>query len=180
MPTESIDYKGHTIELWQDEDAQSPGDMGDSGLFIVGWHKDFHVLPPGFAKRKLALKDMPIEWKKTHWQIPVEAYIHSGVRLYLAGECQIDRQWDVSQCAMAFVEKKFCRTRKKAIEKAKWIIADWNAYLSGDVWGYTIVGTDETCGGCYGHDHCLAEAKQIIDYRVNNLVAKPVPIDFQI
>lgn len=170
---ESIKYKGYTIELWQDEDAQSPNEMGDSGLFLIGFHRDFHIIPKGCK----SLNDLPPEWKKTHWQIPAEAYIHSGVRLYLAGECQIDRQWDVSQCVMVFVEKKYCRYRKKAIERAKELLETWNSYLAGDVWGYTIAGTKESCGGCYGHDYCLNEAKQIID---GLALANPVPPDFQI
>lgn len=36
-------YHGLTVKIYHDEDAQSPEEDGDDGLFLVGYHRDFTV-----------------------------------------------------------------------------------------------------------------------------------------
>uniref|UniRef100_A0A6M3JGW1 Uncharacterized protein n=1 Tax=viral metagenome TaxID=1070528 RepID=A0A6M3JGW1_9ZZZZ len=44
-PIETINYKGYDINIYQDENAESPEEMsgGDEGLFLVGYHRDFTI-----------------------------------------------------------------------------------------------------------------------------------------
>lgn len=154
-------------EIIQDENADSPSDSGDTSLFLVGNHRDFYVPEPG---EKTITSDPAIliePYKKTHWILPLEAYIHSGVHLSLSREGNYpDRRWDVSQLGFVFVEKKYWGLQKSARKAALSLIESWNQYLSGDVWGYVITDDDgnevESCWGFYGHDYCEAEAKSAL------------------
>ncbi len=72
------------MRIEQDSDVESPKDMHDESLFLVADHRDFFV-PPGKDWR-FDVQSVIDEHKKTHWVFLLEAYIHSGVVLALAGE----------------------------------------------------------------------------------------------
>lgn len=38
-----IKYRGYKINIYRDNDCQSPDEWGDDGLFLVGYHRDFSV-----------------------------------------------------------------------------------------------------------------------------------------
>ena len=42
-PVYEENYKGLKIKIYQDEDARSPDEDGDDGLFLVGYHSNFTV-----------------------------------------------------------------------------------------------------------------------------------------
>jgi hypothetical protein len=160
-----IKYRGREIEIRQDEDAQSPADFGDTGLFLVANHRQCYIPEPGEKRIPDDTAELLARYKKTHWIFPLEAYIHSGVRLALSHEGSFpDRQWDVSQLGFVFVSKKEWRLSKKARAAALALIAEWNQYLSGDVWGY-VVG-DDSCWGFYGREYCEQEAKSVVDCQI--------------
>ena len=127
------------VRIEYDTNPQSPSEWGDDGLFIVANHRDFYVPEPG-QKRVPSDPDEVVEnWKKTHWIFPLEAYIHSGVHLSFGQEGGYpDRRWDVSQLGFVFASKKEWRLSKKAREAAASKIAEWNRYLSGQIYGYVV------------------------------------------
>lgn len=150
----------------QDEDAQSPQDFGDDGLFLVADHRDFFV-PPSKDERNFDVQTVIDDHKDTHHVFLLEAYIHSGVRLALAGEGNFpDRQWDVSLLGAVFASKSEWRTRAKARKAAEQHIETWNQYLSGDVWGVIIEDEEgnhlDSCWGFYGHDYAKEEAARMV------------------
>lgn len=165
-----------SVRLESDNDAQAPSEEQDRGLFIVAGHRDFYVPAPGEKRVRADFAEYVSEYKATHWIIPVEAYIHSGVALYLSGGCSIDRNWDVSQVGAVFASKKEWRLRKSALKAAKGLIEYWNQYLSGDVWGYVIVehehdGEDgkivdahaESCWGFFGREYAEKQAREALE-----------------
>lgn len=177
---EKIDYKGYTIEIQQDDDAQSPAECSDTGLFLVSGHRDFYVMPPGEKSRSLSWAEIESQYAGTHWIFPIEAYIHSGVRLAFSRTGNFpDRQWDVSQVGAIFVAKKEYRLSKSARKVADSLLESWNTYLSGDVWGYVVTspdGKEDSCWGFYGHEYCLTEAKSLVDSTIKHdtqLAAQP-------
>lgn len=111
--------------------------------------------------------EWPGELAKGYYTFPLEAYIHSGVKLYLSGGCAVDRAWDVSQLGLVFVARSEWKTRAKAEKAARGLIETWNQYLSGDV--YIIVREDydskkqhinyDCVGGYYGYDYALKAAQ---------------------
>jgi hypothetical protein len=164
-------YKGKTIRIEQDEDARSPQEDGDDALCLIGDHRQFYVGPPGTTRngkgRNFDVQEEIESRKETHHVFMLEAYIHSGVVLALAREGNFpDRQWDVSLLGAVFVSKTEWPDAQKAREAALSLVSVWNQYLSGDVWGFTIEDSDESCWGFYGEDYCLSEAKSIVDYIV--------------
>lgn len=160
------------LRIEQDTDAQSPSEWQNKDLFLVANHRDFFV-PPSKAERNFDVQDTIESHKKTHHVFLLEAYIHSGVVLSLAGEGNFpDRQWDVSTLGAVFAEKASWRTRKQARQAALSLVKEWNMYLSGDVWGY-IVETDEgqhldSCWGFYGHEYAEKEGKAALAHCEKN------------
>lgn len=162
-----ITYKGHTIKIIQDENAESPQSWGDGNLFLVANHRQFYVAEPGAKRVPEDPQELVERYGKTHWIFPLEAYIHSGVRLAFGHEGNFpDRRWDVSQLGFVFVAKSEWRLSRKAREAAATLIKTWNDYLSGDVWGYQIDEDGDSCWGFYGYDYCLQEARSSVDYMV--------------
>jgi hypothetical protein len=150
--------------LVQDSDPQSPEDNEDNELFLVGYHRDFtvdrsrtrynketqrnEVIDTGITKdtaRMIVnggkdengeLNEEAANYIKDYHIFGLEAYIHSGVVLALSHEGNFcDRQWDVSQLGLVFVCKVEWKSEKKARAAALSLIEDWNAYLSGDIYG---------------------------------------------
>lgn len=108
--------------------------------------------------------------KKYH-VFPLEAYIHSGVRLALSQEGNFcDRSWDVSQLGAVFVAKTEFKTRKRCQKLARGHVETWNDYLSGNVYGYEIepapAGDISSYWGFYGDYNApggaLHEARAIV------------------
>ncbi len=162
-----LKHYGIEIEIEQDTDAQSPSENQDNGLFLVANHRQFFVQEPGEKSRQIDFDELLERFKKTHWIFPLEAYIHSGVRLSFGSEGNFpDRRWDVSQLGFVFVSKKEWRLSKKAKAAAGALINEWNQYLEGDVWGYIVdrQGEHESCWGFYGQDYCISEAKSIAEH----------------
>ena len=175
-----IDYKGYVIRIDPDIYAESPDANENADLFLVGFHRNFTVKREDYKKDtvRALLNGMRNEdgtrneyahniAKKYH-VFPLEAYIHSGVMLYLGGEARTDRDYDVSALGAVFVQRSIWRTRKQAEAAARALIAEWNQYLSGDVWCVDVQDQDgETLdgsyGGTYGYEDAVQQAKDTID-----------------
>ena len=158
-----------TMRLEQDQDAQSPQEDSDLGLFIIANHRDFNVPAPGNERVD---SDPDVEkspFTETHWIFPLEAYIHSGVVLAFGREGNFpDRQWDVSQVGWVFAAKNEWRLSASARKAAANYIETWNQYLSSDVWGYVIEDEDgntvESCWGFYGAKYAKEEGESALKH----------------
>jgi len=190
---------GYTARyLTHDDLEEGPQEWHDKNLFIMAFHRDFWVeaprvyykLPVGVARDKddkghaLFEKDElkayfegdkenypdALERLEAFHVFPLEAYIHSGVRLALKSEGNFpDRQWDVSWVGAVLVSKEEWKDRKKARAAALGYVETWNQYLSGDIWCCVVetYGPDkvqiahDTCSGFYGYEYALKELKNI-------------------
>lgn len=130
---EEIYYKGYRILIKPDEFASSPDDWLDVGLFLVYNHRSFSVDREGFDPKNIY--NNPEEYSD-FYIFPVEAYIHSGVRLSLFSGTKTCR-WDSSLSGYVVADKNEF-TEDTAVEAAESLIEDWNNYLSGDVYGYIV------------------------------------------
>jgi hypothetical protein len=154
--------------LVQDEDPQTPADMGDDSLmFLVNYHRDFWVI-----NDKILNKDQLASWylgekieqAKTYWIFTLGMYSHSGVCLQLEG-CDTNR-WDSSMVGAVLVSKEEWSTRDKAEKAAECLVQEWNNYLSGNVWGYvtdvfdakTKERIEAECESCWGYNYDYREA----------------------
>ena len=184
---ESIDYKKYTINVFYDDNCESPNDWGNDEVFLVGYHRDFWIDLNKKISKELAIaiaekdKDYSYEveeYLKKYHVFELEAYIHSGVNLSLSYEGNYpDRRWDVSQLGLVFVLKKVYKTEEKAIEAAISLIETWNQYLSGDVYGFDIEDSKgeiiDSCLGYYGkkgREEMIKEAKLVINSEIQKKI----------
>ena len=177
-------HAGYRVTIQQDTDAQSPEDWGNDDLFLVASHRQFDVRRKGFD----CDADTPKEHKADYHVLPLIAYIHSGVALSLGSDSYpFNDAWDAGQVGWVLVQKRAgFRNIRKAAQS---LVAEWNQYLSGDVYGYIVSavesGDDDTdidemyeselaeleelehvdsCWGFYGLEYCEAEAKRAAEY----------------
>lgn len=183
-PYKTIEYRGRKIEIFYDDDAQTPKDWGDTGAFLVGFHKDFWVEVEGFGEdrtknimrwqmyRKAAavdegyLDDARL-MSKEYWVFPVYAYIHSGVSLSVDRVGQHADRWDSACVGAAYVKRNEAKSRVGAHKIAEGLTKTWNTVLAGEVYGYST-GTD-SCWGFYGDPEesgLMDAAKESIDFEL--------------
>jgi len=176
METHTETYRSHTITIHTDEDAQPPNEWQDDNLFLVHYHRDFQVESDVITESECAqlyCEQMPISQQDDYHIFWLTAHIHGGVYLYLGNiaEAPFDAGgWDTSHCGAVLVSKKEWADETKAHDAAQSIVNEWNDYLSGNVYGYTIDGDicDDSCWGFYGdyEKYCLLEARSSIDYAI--------------
>jgi len=170
-----INYRGIDIEIISDSAPQSPDEWGNDDCFLVYDHRDFCVQVKGFNPDDIFehMNETKKQLYDGYWYFPVFAYIHSGVALSLGrGSYPFTCPWDTSFKGFALVKKTKGWTwrRDKAIKVAESIVNEWNDYLSGNVYGYNIEETGDSCWGFYGDydakGGCLDEAKAHIDCHI--------------
>src|SRR5512145_442194 len=149
--------------LVQDNDAQSPKDWDDDGVFLVNYHKDFWVESDKVTKDEIVdlYRGEPVEG---YWAFPLSCLVHSGVWLSLNHGFACDAQgWDTSHVGAVLVSKDEFDTEEKAREAAKSIVEVWNQYLQGDVYGIVKEVydkkkkqiTQDSVWGFYGQENAL-------------------------
>jgi len=174
----TIKYKNHNINIFHDEDAQSPKDWGDKNLFLIAYHREFDV-----RNDDIITHDELSEWfegnkikqQKTYHIFPLTAYIHSGVSLSLCNtKWPFNDQWDSCTIGAVLASKKEFETKNKARQASLNLIEEWNQYISGEVFGYVIDEDGDSCWGFYGdpEEYLLQEAKDIIDYTIDQTIKK--------
>ena len=174
---DTIKYKGHTIELIQDEDTESPREWDNVGEIL------YTSTRYNLGDRRTTREEIEaIIARKDVIYLPVYAYIHSGTRLNTTGfRCP----WDSGQCGIIWCTKdravkEWGKTRctKKVIAQAerymKGEINTLDQYYNGEVVGYTVEGPlcEDSCWGFFPdengkHDYATSEAKSNIDYARN-------------
>lgn len=168
---ETFEHNGYTVKLIADEDAQSPEEYGDDGIFVVTTRNRYFEVLHDKQDARACMEDKDL--RQRYWIFPVQAYIHSGVALSLGTQGQFSDPWDSGHIGFVFCAKSEWRYRTRetrrcvsARKAAETHIEVWNQYLSGDVWGYVIEtpeGEDvDSCWGFYGLDYARQEAKDAV------------------
>lgn len=179
---EKIEYKGYTIETFQDDFSESPRDWDNLGtLYIQSRHVSGDTSDLSVEQVKQLVK------QKNIIALPVIAYVHSGVSLSTNRSYPFNDQWDAMQVGYIYVEKdKACKelgldpkdpdSITKIHNALNNEIKTYNQYLSGEVYGYsiikrtacscckqTITEVKDSCCGYYDYKEMIAEAKSIIE-----------------
>jgi hypothetical protein len=157
-PIHTENYKGLTIKVWADEYTESPDQWGNTDAFIVYDHRSFSVERDGFDPE--AIHEHLQSGGKLfdgHHVFPLYAYIHSGVSLSLGrSSYPFTCPWDTSLRGFVLVkrQKGWSWNRTKAEKVAQSIVSEWNDYLSGNVYTYTVEDSQgnnlDACAGFYG------------------------------
>jgi hypothetical protein len=181
---DSIEYKGHFINIFPDEDAPNPREEFDSLGTMVCFHRrynlgdrhEFHA-PDEFAA---FLKEEKLIC------LPLYLFDHSGITMSTESErfraCD-PQGWDWGMLGYIYVTKENVRKEynvhrvtRKILEKVKKLlegeVEEYDHYLTGNVYGYEITKGERQAGkvidGCWGffgdpEDYVIPEAKAVID-----------------
>ena len=171
------EYKGFTIELIPDDDAENPKEWADGPCFLLHYHRQFTHYPKGMPTHGQAYVDWlgenyyEVPKDEREWLVfPLESYIHGGVMLAFEGAGNFpDRQWDVSRCGSILVKKSELWRGADPQKLAEAHLAEWNMYLSGDIWGFKVLDAEgeevdlDVCWGNYGEENAFQQAQEAID-----------------
>lgn len=196
-PHETIEYKGHTIEIHLDPDPQNPRTECDNlGTMICG-HQRYNL----GDKHPYNLKNYN-SWKEVIAAIendegcpivalPLYLYDHSGLTINTTGFNSYDSgKWDWGTLGFIYVSYKKAKKEygwkqinKKRLDLLKTYLTGevecYDSYLTGDVYGYIVKsGTDEELNSCWGFigdkDTCIEEAKGTVDCYVKDTLKKRI------
>ena len=190
-PYHSEVYKGHTINIFTDDSPESPREWDNLGTMAC-WHnrydlgdgKDKH----GYSKDDVESWDeWPDKLKKDGAAIvlPLSLYDHGGITMRVGAPTD---RWDSGYVGFIFVTKAKLlkeyggkKVTKAILAKAQAVlegeVENYDQYLTGSVYGYTIIdpnGDDgDSCRGFFGDydgkDYgALHEARSIIDHIVDS------------
>lgn len=158
---ETIEYKGYKINIYQDENPESPREW-DNFTQMICFHKDYDLGDKHtFSKEELLNLVMK---SKDIIALPLYLYDHSGITMNTGG---FSCQWDSGQVGYIYVtfetikkEYSIKKVSKKLIEKIKKLmiaeVEEYDNYITGSIYGYMIDTPEGETGGCwgyYGYDH---------------------------
>ena len=171
---DTIAYETYTIEIEQDECAESPREWDNLGEIL--YTSTRYTLGD---RRTDADEIESIMADDNEIWLPVYAYIHSGVALSTGNAYPFNDRWDADMCGIIHVSKDTVRKEysKQRISRKLYAqvesllrseIEELNQYLQGDVYCYSI--QDESgdviasCCGLYGYDYCVEQAREPARY----------------
>ncbi len=170
---EKLEYRDHSIEVFIDDDPQNPRECDNIGT-IVCFHRRYNL------GDKHTFNDMEEfkAWtrKERVVMLPVYMYDHSGIAIKTSPFNDI---WDSGLLGYIYVEKKkieeeYGKLTSKTVEKVKTIlnneILEYDQYIRGDIYRYTIEGPEisESGSGYYSIAACIKDAEDIIDYHLDS------------
>lgn len=167
-------YKGKKIDIFYDQDAESPDTWGNDEYFLVYDHRDFYVKRKGYDPEEINEETKGGETLYCGMYVfPIYAYIHSDVRLSLGRSgYPFSCPWDTSLRGFALVKRqKGAWAREQARKQASGLIEEWNDYLSGQVYGYST--ENDGCSGYYGDEgmkEAIQQARDSIDAEVRQTI----------
>jgi len=162
--TETI--KDYTINIVQDELADSPREMWDNLGTMLCKH----------SRYDLGDKNA-IEPEKGAVILPLYLYDHSGITINTTGfSCNWDSgQVGIIYCNLDTIRKEYNvkriskALRERVAKTLKSEVAVYDDYLTGNVYGFSIEKDNEITDSCYGFfgdydGYVLEEARSIVNY----------------
>lgn len=178
------------LKIVQDEDASNPRAEFDHAGTMVCWHSRYNLgdKDPD-SKRWSPLFGTPDEfreWRRTHGEggiiLSLSLLDHSGLHIWCgAGPHWSDSAgWDSGPIGYIYATRetilkewgKGNRVTAKARELAEKClraeVEEYDQYLTGDVWCYTVEDDDgehvDSCCGFYGRDYCEQQGQEALNH----------------
>jgi len=172
-PVESIQYKNHTIQIFPDENPDSPRTW-DNMTELHCCHRRYCLGDKGlnYSTGSDCIEAAQQAQKQGDIVLPLYLYDHSGITISLSS---FSCPWDSGQVGFVIIRrekmlaefgaKKFSKSLKaRALKIAQGEVQTYDQYLKGEVYGYKIDDDNEdSCWGYYGQEECMDEAKSAVD-----------------
>lgn len=167
-------YKGYTIDIKVEEYPFDPrAEFDHAGKFVC-----FHSRYTLGEKHDFASPQDAIDFFKREkaYYLPVYMYDHSGITI---SSRPFSCPWDSGQVGYIYIARKDAqadfgpRPRRRALACLQAEIEEYDAYLTGNVFGYVVKNSQGeevvSCGGFYGDPEksgCIEQAKASIDAEI--------------
>lgn len=172
----TIEYKGQEIELHYQEDPINPREWDNLGTMVYSHSR--YILGDEKIPNDLRGASEVMGWISENYGdiaviLPLYIYDHGGITMNTSG---FSCQWDSGQVGYIFITKERVRKNyevkrisKKLLERLNKILTSevktFDQYITGQVFGY--IADDDSCWGYYDEEDALTEAKDAIDYRLD-------------
>ncbi|MFX1709011.1 hypothetical protein PV783_33905 [Chitinophaga sp. CC14] len=182
--TNTVEYKGYSIKISQEDDAENPLREFD----MLGTFSCFHRRYDLSSKEAITDIDELKSYIKSGKAVflPLYLYDHSGITISTS---PFSCPWDSGQVGFIHVDKAKVREEysckrisKKILQRVyevlKGEVATFDDYITGNVYSYTIENNEgeviDSCGGYFGNPEessLLADARSAIDYIISSVKA---------
>ena len=180
----SIEYKGMTIRICYDLNAESPREWDNVGT-IYSNHRDYN--PDGHKIDEIENEDGELvseELDRRFIWLPIYYYEHGGLSVSTTRSYPYNDRWDSGLFGIIAVEKERLRkehgwrviTKKRREEILRVLegeIEIFDSCCRGEVYGFVVEDEEgeeiDACGGYYGDDgmgYAISEAKGCVDHEL--------------
>ncbi len=166
-----------TIELWYDQDTESPCDHEYSWKLhsFIERHRDHKDIEEFFSTRNADSREWFPKTIGLHRKLSVgtafivSCYQHSGISWFLAGRGNApDMQWDGTRVAGLLVwdhelSGMGAKTYEDRAKDATAFLEEYTAWANGACYGFTITdedGEEESCEGFIGDGPLFEELRE--------------------
>ena len=177
----SIEYKGMTIQICYDLNAESPRKWDNVGT-IYSNHRDYN--PDGHKIDEIENEEGELvseELDRRFIWLSVYCYEHSGLTVSTKRNYPYNDRWDSGLFGIIAVEKERLRKeygwkaitkerREQILRSLEGEIETFDSYCRGEVYGFVVEDEEgeeiDACGGYYGDDgmdYAIFEAKGSVD-----------------
>lgn len=159
-----VNYKGHTIKVYQDTDAESPREWDNLGVMYCEHRR--YTLGDKDAENPFIQNEGTGKWElRDDVVVAMPLYLidHSGLAMRCHSFRDVDPQeWDSGQVGVIYVTREKLlkefpgkKITPELIEKARKILISevktYDDYLRGNVYGYVVESPDgRDVGSCWG------------------------------
>jgi len=165
-------HNGCTIKIERDPDPPNPRTENDQlGKMLCLQHSRYSLGDKHSMSREEILDYVA---RDDVISLPLYLYDHSGLTMRTT---PFSCPWDSGQVGFIAVTKErvrkeygYKRVSRKLIKRVEGYlrneVSEYDQYLTGEVYGYTVTfpdGTQESCWGFYGSDAALNEARAMAD-----------------
>lgn len=187
------EYKGFTIRIEQDTDAQSPADWDQVATIYTRHSRNFAIGENGGYE--------PAEGDES---LPIYAYVHGVIAL---STTPFSCSWDSRKAGCIVMtrakiiseygdDSEASREKARSLMRAE--VQAWADYHEGNVWGFVVEDAEgnhlDSCWGFYGDYNAeggaLHEARSIADWyahkrkttrmeRIKTMIRNRVPLDIR-
>lgn len=178
MLIETIQYRGHDINICSDEDAESPREWDNASVLALTNLKNYNLNESPYDHEEI---EEFVKSDEVLAYIPVAAHIHGGITVFegYKGSCP----WDSGHAGYMYIthekaKEEGIRDKEHALALMRGELKTLDDYLTGSVYGFNIEGKycEDSCWGFYGSNYessgLLEHAEDYIDSSIAQATKK--------